>query len=188
MEPLEDEFGDIIQKARTGLGLTIKQVADLSGSPVSLLEDMESYRHKPSEIEAGTIAAILGLNPGKLYAIASGQWHPQECLPELMSEVITIAGSIGSYKVNGYILYDSEAKEAAIFDTANDSRAVLRNLKDRGLRLRYVFLTHCHSDHIGGLMDIVNAAGGEICIPAGEPYAGITGKMKINECTVTDGM
>ena len=63
MDPLEDEFGDIIQKARTGMGLTIKQAAEMSGLPVSLLEDMESYRHKPAEREAGTIAAVLGLNP-----------------------------------------------------------------------------------------------------------------------------
>lgn len=188
MDPLEDEFGDIIQKARTGMGLTIKEAAEMSGLPASLLEDMESYRHKPAEREAGTIAAVLGLNPGKLYAIASGQWHPQGCPPELMSDVIAVTGSIGSYKVNGYILYDSESGEAALFDTGNDSRAVLRNLKDRGLRLRYVFLTHCHSDHIGGLMNIVNVAGGEICIPAGEPSGGIMDNMKINECPVTDGM
>ena len=54
--------------------------------------------------------------------------------------------------------------------------------------MRYVFLTHCHSDHVGGLEDIVKATGAEICIPAGEPSVGITGNMKINEYTVTDGM
>jgi|SRR3972149_9358832 len=188
MDPLEDEFGDIIQKARTGLGLTIKQVTDMSGLSVSLLEDMESYMHKPTEREVGTIAAVLGLNPEKLYAIASGMWNPQVCPPELVSDVIAISGSIGSYKVNGYILFDSVTGEAAVFDTANDSNAVLRNLKDRGLKLTFIFLTHCHSDHIGGLMDIVNATGAEICIPAGDPSVGIPDKMKINECTVTDGM
>ena len=188
MDPLEDEFGDIIQKARTGLGLTIKQAADMSGLSVSLLEDMESYRHRPSEIEAGTIAAVLGLNPEKLYAIASGMWHPQACPPELMSDVIAISGSIGSYKVNGYILYDSVAGEAALFDTANDSRAVLRNLKDRGLKLMYLFLTHCHSDHIGGLREIVNATGAEICMPEGESSADIADDMKKNERTVKYGM
>ncbi len=185
---LEDEFGDIIQKARTGLGLTIKQVADMSGLSVSLLEDMESCRHKATEREAEAIAAVLGLNPEKLYAIAAGLWQPERCLPGQMSDVIAIIGSIGSYKVNGYILYDNEAGEAALFDTANDSRAVLRNLKERGLRLRYVFFTHCHSDHIGGLRDIVNATGAEVCIPAGEPSVGLTDNMKINECPVTDGM
>lgn len=188
MEALEDEFGDIIEKARTGLGLTIKEVADRSGLPVSLLENMESYRQRPDEKEAGTIAAVLGLDPGKLYAIASGMWRPQGCPAEVMSDVIAVTGLIGSYKVNGYILYDSEAREAAIFDTANDSSAVLRNLKDRRLRLRYVFFTHCHSDHIGGLREIVHATGAEICIPAGESSVGITDNMKVNACHVTDGM
>lgn len=189
MDPLlEDEFGDIIQKARTGLGLTIRHLADMSGLSVSLLEDMESYRHRPSEREARTIAVVLGLNPEKLYAIASGIWNPQVCPPELISDVIAISGSIGSYKVNGYILFDSVTGEAALFDTANDSRTVLRNLKERGLELRYVFLTHCHSDHIGGLREIVNATGAEICMPEGEASAGIADDMKTNECTVKDGM
>src|SRR4030065_2802989 len=128
---------------------------------------MESYRYRPSEREAWTIAIVLGLNPEKLYAIASGMWHPQACPPELMSDVIAISGSIGSYKVNGYILYDSVAGKEALFDTANDSRAVLRNLKNRGLKLMYLFLTHCHSDHIGGVRGIVNANGAEICMPEG---------------------
>lgn len=188
MDPLEDEFGDIIQKARTGLGQTIKQVADLSGLSVSLLEDMESYRHRPSQIESGTVAAVLGLNPEKLYAIASGKWSPKVCPPELIPDVIAISGSVGSYKVNGYILYDNVTGEAALFDTANDSRAVLRNLKDRGLKLTYVFLTHCHSDHIGGLREIVNATGAKICIPEGEAPAGIADAMKKNEYIVKDSM
>ena len=187
METLEDEFGDIIQKARTGLGLTTRQVADMAGLNVSLLEDMESYNHKPSEKEAGAVAGVLGLNPGKLYAIAAGLWHPEGCPPEQMSDVITIDGAIGPYKVNGYILYDKDSREAVIFDTANDSKAVLRNLRDRGLQLRYIFLTHCHSDHVGGLMDIFNATGADICIPEGEPFAGITDNMKKSECLVKDG-
>lgn len=188
MDPLEDEFGDIIQKARTGLGFTIKQIADMSGVSVSLLEEMESYRHRPSEKESGAIAAVLGLNREKLYAIASGMWCPQVCPPELISDVISIYGSIGSYKVNGYILYDNVTREAVIFDTANDSRAVSMNLKDKGLSLRYVFLTHCHADHIGGLKDIVNVTGAEICIPAGEPSVAIMDNMEIKECRVEDGM
>ncbi len=187
MEPLEDEFGDIIQKARTSLGLTTRQVADMAGLTVSLLEGMESYNHMPSEKEAGAVAGVLRLNPEKLYAIAAGLWHPAGCQAEEMSDVIAIAGSIGSYKVNGYILYDSDSREAAIFDTANDSKAVLRNIKDRGLKLRYIFLTHCHSDHIGGLRDIFNATGADICLPEGEPSAGITDNIKKSECLVKDG-
>ncbi len=188
MEPLEDEFGDIIQKARTGLGLTVKQIAKMTGFPASMLEEMESYRHKPAENEAYTIASVLGLNPGKLYTIASGKWRPQVCPPELMHDVIAITGSAGSYKVNGYIIFDGETREAAAIDTASDSKAVLRILNERGLMLRYVFFTHCHTDHVGGFREIVNASGAEVCIPAGEPSAGISDSLNVRECTVTNGM
>ncbi|MCC6543945.1 MAG: MBL fold metallo-hydrolase [Nitrospirae bacterium] len=188
MEPLEDEFGDIIQKARTGLGLTIRQAADMSGLAVSVLEDMESYGYRPSEEESGTIAAVLGLDPEKLYGIASGKWYPRVYSQELVSDVIVVSGSIGSYKVNGYFLYDSVAREAALFDTANDSRTVLRYLKDIGSELRYIFLTHCHSDHIGGLREIFHSSGAKICIPYGEASEGLTDDMKKNGCIVKDGM
>src|SRR4030066_1668030 len=77
MEILEDEFGDIIQKARMGLGLSIKQVAEKAGIPVLLLEEMESYRHIPAEREAVAIAGVLGLNQEKIRVIVSGAWHPE---------------------------------------------------------------------------------------------------------------
>ncbi len=188
METLEDEFGDIIQKARTGLGLTVIQAAERSGLSVSVLEEMESYRHNPSEMEAGTIAAILGLNQEKLYSIAKGSWYPRVCPKGTISDVISITGYVGTYKVNGYILCDRAAGEAAVFDTANDSRAVLGNLKENALRLKYIFLTHCHSDHIGGLKEIVHATGARVCVPDGESNAAASNDLKVNECIVKDGM
>lgn len=166
MEPLEDEFGDIIQKARMGLGFTLRQIAEKASIQGHLLEDLESYKYIPSKEEVDSLSRVLGLDPDKLWDIAMGLWHPEE---DLFSDVLVVAGSIGSYKVNGYIFLDEDSNEAVAFDTANDSRKVLQSLKDRGLRLRYIFITHCHSDHIGGLEEICRATGAGIGIPEGEP-------------------
>ena len=92
METLEDEFGDIIQKARTGLGLTTRQVADMAGLTVSIIGRYGVIQSQAFRKEAGAVAGVLGLNPGKLYAIAAGLWHPEEP-PEQMSDVITIDGA-----------------------------------------------------------------------------------------------
>ena len=45
--------------------------------------------------------------------------------------MLSIDGAIGPYKVNGYILYDKDSREAVIFDTANDSKAVLEFKRQR---------------------------------------------------------
>lgn len=169
MEPLEDEFGDIIQKARGGLGLTIKQVAERADIASTLLEEMESCRRLPSEEEVVAISSVLNLDAVKLQAIAMGLWHPEDLSSDKLSGIMIIDGSIGSYKVKGYILVDLETGEAAAFDTANDSRKVLNTLQKKGLRLKYIFLTHCHADHTGGLREIHRATSGGVGIPEGEP-------------------
>ena len=166
MEPLEDEFGDIIQKARMGLGFTLRQIAEKASIQGRLLEDLESYRYIPPREEVDSLSKVLDLDPHKLWDSAMGLWHPEEIL---FSDVLVVAGAIGSYKVNGYIFIDKDSGEAAAFDTANDSRKILQSLKDRGLRLKYIFITHCHSDHISGLEEICRATGAGIGIPEGEP-------------------
>ena len=172
MVPLEDEVGDIIRKARTGLGLTTGQTAERAGMPVPVLEEIESCSHTPSQEEIGLLARVLCLDPGKLYESAMGLWHPEEPSPDALSDVVIAEGSIGSYKVNGYILIDKASGEAAAFDTANDSKKILQGLQEKGVRLKYLFLTHCHTDHTGGVEGIFKATEGGIGIPEGEASIG----------------
>ncbi|MBI5407318.1 MAG: MBL fold metallo-hydrolase [Nitrospirae bacterium] len=172
MVPLEDEVGDIIRKARTGLGLTTGQTAERAGMPVSVLEEIELCSHTLSQEEAGSLAKVLSLNSAKLYESVMGLWHPEEPSPDALSDVVIIEGSIGAYKVNGYILIDKASGEAAAFDTANDSKKVLDALQEKGVRLKYLFLTHCHTDHTGGLEGIFKATEAGIGIPEGEASIG----------------
>lgn len=186
MEPLEDEFGDIIQKARKGLGLTVAQVARMTDLSPYLIEEMESYRHKPSEKEAISIAGALGLDSVRLFAIADGTWHPPELLADRLSDIVMIDGSVGTYRVKGYILIAEESKEAVAFDTANSSKKILASLQDRGLRLKYIFLTHCHSDHTGGIEEICRVTGAAAGIPDGEPAGGLEKDIKRWALSVKD--
>jgi glyoxylase-like metal-dependent hydrolase (beta-lactamase superfamily II) len=172
MVPLEDEAGDIIRKARTGLGFTTGQTAEKTGLPVNILEEIELCKHKPSQGEVGLLARVLCLDPAKLYESVMKLWHPEEPSPDVLSEVVIVEGSIGSYKVNGYILIDKKSGEAAAFDTANDSKKILQSVQDKGVRLKYLFMTHCHTDHTGGLEGIFKATEAGIGIPEGEASIG----------------
>ena len=192
-EPLEDELGDIVKKARTGLGLTLRQFSDRTDIAVNLLEETEAYTYKPSDAELNIISRELVLSPPKLNDIAKGKWYPEEYSPsptspnDELSNVIMIKGNIGSYKVNGYILIDKKNGVAVAFDTGNDCRKVLESLKDKGLKLIYIFLTHGHFDHTGGLMEICRATGACIGLPEREPDIEIDKDISKSVFFVRDG-
>jgi len=188
MEPLEDEFGDIIQKARTGLGLTIQDVAERANIPVRLLEEMESYKYTPSQEEVISLSRVLDLDAVKLYPLARGEWHPEGLSSCRCPDVVVVDGHINSYKVKGYILMDEKNGEAIAIDTAMESKKVLKILKGRNLRLKYLLLTHCHEDHTGGWREICRATGAGIGIPEGEPGIGPGGDIEKRIFSIKDGM
>ena len=112
--PLEDDFSDIIRKARTGLKLSIGDVARLTGLPggdITALERGDQLRNR-SELQA--ISKALGLRHGALEGIVLEKWLPQP-LPA-MPGIETVQGDIGGYAVKGYVVHD--AGEAVLVDTA----------------------------------------------------------------------
>ena len=73
---LEDEFGDIIGKARRGNGLSLSQVASGAGITDGQLSQMEAYTLKATEDQVHKIARVLGLDESKLADIAMERWAP----------------------------------------------------------------------------------------------------------------
>src|SRR2546422_770993 len=67
---LEDEFYDIIKKARTGLGLDLNQVAKDSGLSTPALRELETGQRAPTRAEVHALAAALRLAGANLAAIA----------------------------------------------------------------------------------------------------------------------
>lgn len=50
-----------------------------------------------------------------------------------------------------YLVFDLATKEAALFDAGGPMEALIAEIKGGGLDLKYIFITHCHPDHIDGL-------------------------------------
>lgn len=145
--PLEDDFCDIIKKARMGLGLSIGQVAEQTGLPPGDITILERAGRQPTAPEVAALAGALGLRREPLAQIALEGWAPT--VPDALAEVETVAGDIGGYQVKGYVL--SQDGEAVFVDTAYNPEAMLAVLDRRRLRLKAVCLTHGHSDHAEGL-------------------------------------
>ena len=152
--PLEDDFCDIVKKARMGQGRSVEALAQASGMRAGDLSALERGSRVPSDAEVRAIAETLGLRPDALSAIAAGQWTPAPTPSNLSSFVKTIVGDIGGYAVKGYVVHD--AGEAILIDTAYNPTAMIRFLEHKQLRLTAICLTHGHSDHADGVEQLLN--------------------------------
>ena len=65
---------------------------------------------------------------------------------------------------NSYIICDEESKEAMVIDPGGEPERIAEVLDILGANLKYIFITHCHADHIGGVAEIKKLKGGKILI------------------------
>lgn len=57
---------------------------------------------------------------------------------------------VGIMPTNCYVVYDNEYKEAMVIDPGYESNEIVKFIKGNELNLKYIYLTHCHFDHIMG--------------------------------------
>ena len=149
--PLEDEFSDIIKKARMGQGLSVAEISRTTGLPGGDITALERGDPPRDRAEVRALAKALGLRPGPLEQIAIDQWEPSVASP--VSWVETVRGSINGYGVQGYVVYDGG--EALLIDTAYNASAMIDVLSKYHLRLVGICLTHGHADHADGIDQIL---------------------------------
>ena len=65
---------------------------------------------------------------------------------------------------NCYIICDEETKETMVIDPAGDVDTIIEMLDILEAKLKYIYITHCHGDHIGGVTELKNKKGGKILI------------------------
>ncbi len=154
---LEDEFCDIIKKARFGQGLGIETLAALAKVEQADVEHLEKGHRLPTKDEIHGISQALHLRVGPLVNLTLDGWLPQP-QPEWTIEndlVQTIRGNIGGYEVKGYLLTDPDTKQVIMIDTGYNAKQMLSTIRQRELTLIGVCLTHGHTDHAGGLEEIL---------------------------------
>lgn len=149
--PLEDDLCDIIKKARTGLKLSVGDVARLTGLPGADITALERGDQLNDRAELRAIANVLELRLTSLEQIVLEKWLPQP-LP-MMPGIETVQGEISGYAVKGYIVHDGG--EAVLVDTAYNAEMMIEILESRRLRLVGICLTHGHADHAEGIQQLV---------------------------------
>ena len=63
---------------------------------------------------------------------------------------------------NCYIVQDEKSKETMVIDPAGDVDKIVEMLDILNANLKYIYLTHCHGDHIGGVKELEERKGGKI--------------------------
>ena len=151
---LEDELGDVLEKAMRRAGLTPEIVARRSGVSFVKIRDAVDYRPDLNCDELRRIATVLALNEVGLCALGSGL-YPKPELSALPFCVWPLRMPHGIGVANAYVVAESGASRALLFDTGAGIDALV-DVWPPGIRtLDAVFLTHVEQEHAGGLCDVV---------------------------------
>lgn len=66
---------------------------------------------------------------------------------------------LGDYQTNCYIVRPEGAKECLVIDPGYEPEIILSFLKEKGLELSVIALTHGHFDHVGAVRDLAAETG-----------------------------
>ena len=78
---------------------------------------------------------------------------------------------VGPFASNCYIVGSESNKEGMIIDPGDEAEMILEKVKDLGLDIRSIVLTHGHIDHIGALKEVKEATGAEVAIHSDDARA-----------------
>lgn len=67
-------------------------------------------------------------------------------------------------ETNCYIIVDETQKKAMVIDPAGAVPKIIEILDTLGAELVYIYLTHCHADHINGVNELKKEKGGKVLI------------------------
>ncbi len=65
---------------------------------------------------------------------------------------------------NCYIIFDENSKEAMVIDPGGEFYKIDEMLKILKANVKYIYITHCHGDHIGAINELKKNYGGKILI------------------------
>lgn len=165
---LEDELGDVLEKALKMRSLTEERLAEESGVTLRKIKDAFDYRYDFSAAELIALAETLHLNEVGLNALAE-ECYPLPSIPVFPYVFRPYSLSLGSGKVNAYFVHPKGQQAGVLFDTGYAPGEILECLAKDHLRPSTIFITHHDSDHVGGLAALKAAyPGAKVLGPPGK--------------------
>ncbi|HEX2854505.1 MAG TPA: MBL fold metallo-hydrolase [Opitutaceae bacterium] len=156
---LEDELGDVLEKAMHQAGLNEVALAARAGLAAGRIRDAVDYRPDFTVDELRRLALVLGLNEVGFCALGCGR-YPQPEIQTLPFSVWPLRMSHGIGVTNAYVVAETGSDRGLLFDTGAGIEALERSWPKEIVHLDAVFLTHVEAEHVGGLCAVVKRFGG----------------------------
>ncbi|GJL78317.1 MAG: hypothetical protein NPINA01_13060 [Nitrospinaceae bacterium] len=166
---LEDELGDILQKARDGKTWSTDDLARATDLPDDDIRRIENYEWTPEDSVVLELARVLDLDGPALIEIAQERWIPKKPADDPNFDLICLNVFMGEYPVNCYLLRCKETGETAVVDTGANPKTIINKAREMGVRPNRILLTHAHPDHAGGLGQLSDAFDCPTYIDQNEP-------------------
>jgi len=151
--PLEDELGDVLDKAIQGCGLNESVVASRVAISPERLRSIIDYCERPTDTELRDLSATLGLRLDGLRAVAS-ESYPLPDISGLPFCLYPLRMPHGIGVANAYLVGDCSADWGILFDTGTHGEGLWRSWPQKIRRVAAVFLTHYETEHCGGLASV----------------------------------
>ncbi len=147
---LEDELGDVLEKALKLAGLREDELAARSGVDVNRIKDVLDYRYDLSAADLTALARVLRLNEAGVQAMGRALYATPD-LPELPFRLEVLAMPYGVGVVNAYLVRPLAGDETALLvDSGHCPHALERAWPNDATRLDAHLVTHWDADHTGG--------------------------------------
>jgi hydroxyacylglutathione hydrolase len=166
--PLEDNYVDVLRKAQRGLNVSEDDLSRRAGVPMPEL--LALLDGKFDEAVARRVAPHLRINRDAIVELANNTWYPTQ--PSFNTGFLAFQTRCDDTMVNSYLIWDERSRHAAIFDTGGSAQPMLDVISSMKLRVRSIFLTHTHEDHIADLPRLIKETEGEVWVSALEPLPG----------------
>lgn len=156
--PLEDELGDVLEKAMRHAGLNEDALGHRANVAPGRIRDAINYRPELSSAEVRRLASVLGLNEVGLCALACGRYPlPAKAVLPFTLHPLRMRHGIGV--ANAYVVAEVGAARGVLFDTGPSSESLEAVWPLEIREVEAVFLTHVEGEHAGGLCPVVERFG-----------------------------
>lgn len=83
---------------------------------------------------------------------------------------------------NCYIVMEENTKETMVIDPGGEAEKIIEMLDILNSNLKYIYLTHCHGDHIGAIKQLKQAKGGKVLIHRDDALGLDDEKINLSSC------
>ncbi len=152
--PLEDELGDVLEKAMRRAGLNEEALGRHAAVTPSRILDAINYRSELTGSELCRLASVLRLNEIGLCALGCGR-YPLPSSATLPFTVYPLRMRHGIGVANAYLVAETGTSRGVLFDTGPNIESLEAAWPLPVRAVDAVFLSHVEAEHVGGLCEIV---------------------------------